>query len=411
VKRDSGARARLRALGPVMSGLLWIGATACNADQDDVLETEEDAGPDDEERADGGHADAAIVDAGDEPGDDAATAPPPVLSNVLPAQVPDAPAFDLAIGEQCEFDSEEGTFECPGLEDHDGEFAFRVVNLDDGSRYGVISVRSLQVDMQGVISVRGDLPLVIVAQKTLRVFGRISVASDAAVAYAGGFAPNPTGDVGHGPGAGERGQLGQFRPSSGGSYCGVGGRGASPEEETPGAAGGATYGNARLTPLVGGSSGGGPYGGAGGGALQLVAGDEIQIGPFGVVDAGGGGGGNTSSGAGSGGALLLESKRVRVQGILAANGGGGGAAQGGSPGQDGRPDAVPAASEIPSLGGQGSAADEPNGADGTFMTQNQALGGGGGAGRIRINTEDGSAEISGTLSPSEATDCATLGML
>ncbi len=112
-----------------------------------------------------------------------------------------------------------------------------------------------------------------------------------------------------------------------------------------------------------------------------------------MVDAGGGGGGNTSSGAGAGGALLLEAKRVVVEGILAANGGGGGAAQGGSGGQDGRPDAVAAAGEIATLEGQGSAGNAPNGADGKFMTQNQALGGGGGAGRIRINTADGTAQL------------------
>ena len=35
-----------------------------------------------------------------------------------------------------------------------------------------------------------------------------------------------------------------------------------------------------------------------------------------------------------------------------------------------------------------------------FMTQNQALGGGGGAGRIRINSADGTAAITGVLNKS-----------
>jgi hypothetical protein len=252
--------------------------------------------------------------------------------------------------------------------------------------------------------------LVIVAQDTLKVFGRISAASDGTTAYAGGFAPNPTGDVGNGPGAGQRGVLGQFRPSSGGSFCGVGGRGATPDA-SPGVPGGASYGSPTLSPLVGGSSGGGPSGGAGGGAIQLVAGNQIQIGSFGVVDAGGGGGGNTSSGAGAGGAILLEAKQVTVEGTLAANGGGGGAAQGGLGGQDGRPDSTAASGEIPALGGQGSAGAVANGGDGMFMTQNQALGGGGGAGRIRINSADGTAMITGTLSPTLETGCASVGKL
>ncbi len=94
--------------------------------------------------------------------------------------------------------------------------------------------------MEGVVSVRGDLPLVIVAQDTLKVFGRITAASDGSVAYAGGFAPNATGDVGNGPGAGQRGLVGQFRPSSGGSFCGVGGRGATPMAVTASQRGRAT---------------------------------------------------------------------------------------------------------------------------------------------------------------------------
>ena len=45
------------------------------------------------------------------------------------------------------------------------------------------------------------------------------------------------------------------------------------------------------------------------------------------------------------------------------------------------------------------------------MTANDSLGGGGGAGRIRINTADGKAAINGTLSPSITSKCATLGKL
>jgi len=390
-----------------------VGATltlvACSGDSDGGEPGKECPAAD--EVADAG---AGTRDPAGDGGADAAALPEPpavtALSNIAPTQVPAAPRADLRIASQCEFDSEAGTFHCANFDAHEGEFAFSVVEPGDGSRYGVISVRSLQIDPQGVVSVRGDLPLVIVAQDTLQVFGRISVAAHGRTAYAGGFAPNDSGGVGYGPGAGQRGVLGHFLPSSGGSFCGTGGRGATPDS-SPGVEGGASYGSPALSPLVGGSSGGGPEGGAGGGAIQLVAGNHLQIGPYGVVDAGGGGGGNTSSGGGAGGAILLEAKQVIVEGVLAANGGGGGAAQGGSGGQDGRPDATAASGEIPTLGGQGSAGDDKDGSDGMFMTENQALGGGGGAGRIHIRSADGTAMITGVLSPTLVTGCASVAQL
>jgi hypothetical protein len=268
-------------------------------------------------------------------------------------------------------------------------------------------VRSLQIDMGGVLRVSGNLPLVVVADQTVRIFGRLSAASHDTTSYAGGFT------TGNGPGAGQNGVVGSFKPSSGASFCGRGGRGAGVPDDTSvkGIESGPSYGNATLIPLLGGSGGAGEYGGAGGGAIQIVAFGEIQVGTTGVIDAGGGAGGNGSSGAGAGGGILLEAPKVTVDGVIAANGGGGGASVGGSGGEDGKPSATPAAAELADLGGEGSAGDDPNGADGMAMTNNDSLGGGGGAGRIRINTADGKVAITGTLSPSIASKCATLGKL
>lgn len=47
---------------------------------------------------------------------------------------------------------------------------------------------------------------------------------------------------------------------------------------------------------------------------------------------------------------------------------------------------------------------------GIYETTNTARGGGG-AGRIRIKTADGSPAISGTVSPSEASGCVSFGTL
>jgi hypothetical protein len=331
-------------------------------------------------------------------GGDAEVEPEVTLSNVPLELLPPSPEGDLRIAGECEIDSETGEFYC----DEEGSFSFAVVEPEGGSRLGVMRVNSLQVDMGGILRVSGALPLVIVANDTLRVFGRITASALKHEQFAGGFAPA------NGPGAG---QEGVFWPSSGGSYCGVGGDASAPEGESPTLAGGTTYGNETLIPLLGGSGGGSENGGAGGGALQLVAASEIQIGITGVVDAGGGGGRNGGGGGGSGGSLLLEAPSVTIEGVLAANGGGGGASVGGSGGSDATPNANPALGEGASNGGEGSAGDEANGAAGVYVNNNDVPGGGGGAGRIRINTLDGTAAITGTLSPSEVTGCATLGEL
>ena len=149
-------------------------------------------------------------------------------------------------------------------------------------------------------------------------------------------------------------------------------------------------------PLVGGSAGGVSFltnGGEpnGGGALQLVAGKSIVVGASGAISLPGGGGdrgdaqisgpgGYGAGGGGSGGALLVEAPSVRVDGTLAANGeAGGGTGDGAAPG--------------------------------AFRTTEAraAEGGGGGAGRIRINTRSGHAVITGVVSPAMTTPCATEG--
>lgn len=113
----------------------------------------------------------------------------------------------------------------------------------------------------------------------------------------------------------------------GGSYCGLGGIGFLENKGIVGK----PYGGATLVPLVGGSRGGElEAGGAGGGALQLVAGNNIAIGKNGAVGARGQNG--SRGGGGSGGALLLEAPTIEGNGRIDAQGGNGGASYFESPG-------------------------------------------------------------------------------
>jgi hypothetical protein len=253
---------------------------------------------------------------------------------------------------------------------------------------------------------------VLVAPGNISLRGALYAVPDGVYAYqgnSGGFsAPAAQLTKGLGPGGGNA----LSTRAGGGSYCGVGGKGGGAD----GSLGGKTYGSEDLVPLLGGSSGGnaGTQAGAGGGAVQVVAGGHLTISATAVIHVGGGEGSWNSSGAGSGGAILLEGKQVTVLGTLAANGGGGG--EGGTFGDDGfraSPDDVAAPGGYTGTeakendGGNGSAAAEIDGLPGGTLSG----GGGGGAGRIRINSASGSAITSGVFSPALETACVTQGKL
>jgi len=258
---------------------------------------------------------------------------------------------------------------------------------------GVFLVNSLTIQDGGTIAFNGDRPGVLVAME------HITVTDGKIVANAGGWVfPDLASGAQRGFGPGGGGFSTAVRPSggagggAGGSFCSGGGLGAS---MTVGA--GATYGSVSCSPLLGGSTGATPGGigsgdgGDGGGALQLVAGTKIEIGSAGVVVANGhnGGGSSVGSGGGSGGALLLEAPTVVIGGQLSANGDRGGTR----------------------LGGAG-AYDEFQAGNGTEDSSAYG-GGGGGIGRIRINTDPSGymAAIDSLISPFLATGCTTLGRL
>jgi hypothetical protein len=330
---------------------------------------------------------------------------------------------DFVVDGDCTIDTDTNLASCG---DGAGVLGFKVATQSDGTKVGVYVARSMTIAAGKSLTVQGSLPLVFIALETITVGGLLSGSSREDVGVAGGQTQKTQRTMGAGRGGGGAGTA--TAASGGGSYCGVGGAGAAETGAvTPG---GATYGTPELTPLARGSSGGAAdsSGGSGGGAIQLVAGTSITIEATGVVGVGAGGGGfggisgQEANGGGSGGAILLESLAVTVAGTLAANGGGGGAGTssdvGAAPplepgGANATANATPAAGDKagigPSSDGNGSAAASANGTAGAFTAGNAAGGGGGGAGRIRINTKSAQAALTGTLSPSASTSCATQG--
>jgi hypothetical protein len=337
---------------------------------------------------------------------------------------------DFVVDADCTIDTDSNLASCG---DGAQVLAFKIATQSDGSKVAVYVAKSLTIPAGKSLTIQGfseSRPLVLIALETITIAGSLDGSSKAEVGIAGGSSPKTEKTKGVGPGGGSA--SGALAASGGGSYCGIGGGGAA---ETGGTAtlGGTAYGTPAITPLVAGSSGGDVGSGAGGGAIQLVAGKTITIEASGKINVGAGGGGfggistQEAKGGGSGGSILLESLAVTVAGTLAANGGGAGAGTSsdvGAPppndpsGANATADATAAAGGKlgvgPSSGGSGSAGTTIDGAAGSFTpntasTNNAAGGGGGGAGRIRINTKSGQATLGGVISPAASSTCTTQG--
>jgi hypothetical protein len=280
------------------------------------------------------------------------------------------------------------------------------ITQNDGSTASLYVLDSLTIQSNASLTLTGLAPVILVVLGPVDIQGLLSVAAPTTGAGGpGGFASGPSS----GPGTGTPGGEGAYASAApgGAGYCGAGGEGSSQTtSEAP--PGGTAYGNATITPLIGGSAGATwstQYGsGGGGGALEIASSTSITVGTYGAINAGGAGGqANATSAGGSGGAILLEAPAVTVAGTLAANGGGGG------PGG-----ASALASAQPATGGVSAAAVGGDGSGGTTLNGQDATGGGGGgggAGWIRINTGGGSATITGTLSPAQTTSCVSQGTI
>jgi hypothetical protein len=272
----------------------------------------------------------------------------------------------------------------------------------------ILEVRSLTVN--GVVTVRGTRPLVIIAATTIAVGADLDATARQDVPGPGGA--GPSGGTGAGTGGSANGSCDDG--GAGGAFGDTGGTGGFGCGDIP--TSGPSYGTDTLVVLEGGSGGGTgsqcSVGGAGGGAIQLSAGTSIDVAA--MIAAGGGGGGaghacsstvwSAGAGGGSGGAIYLQAPVITGTGPLAANGGGGGGGSSnpnvGTAGNDatgsgaagGGPPAFPAGG-----GGDGAARDalpQPGEDD----AGGNAGGGGGGVGRI-VLAVPGASTITVTSSP------------
>jgi len=275
----------------------------------------------------------------------------------------------------------------------------------------VLVVKSLTA---AKVTVTGKNALAIVSNGDIKIADTFAASASSNIPGAGGF--NDGGCVGGVGGTVAGGAIGGNGGGGFGNPGAPGGTATNSNGIAAAGAGGAVTGNATLVPLRGGCNSGtegASLFGGGGGAIQMVSRTKISI--SGVLAANGA----SASGGGSGGGILLEAPVIEITGNVVANGGAG---AGGcflpKAGEDGRLDAIPATGGLacdPTTGGNGG-----NGAAGTtFARAGASLNlagisnivfaghGGGGAGRIRVNTPAGGLTASGVFSPNPST--GTLG--
>jgi hypothetical protein len=256
------------------------------------------------------------------------------------------------------------------------------------------------------VTITGSNALAVVSNGDLKINGVFAASGNTALSGAGAFNDGTCrgGDVtivGSAATVSGAGGGGFGRPG------GVGGTATSDDGIAFGGIGGTATGNPTLVPLRGGCDSG-KLGvnakGSGGGAVQLVSRTQIAI--SGVVAANG----SSSIGGGSGGGILLEAPVVEVRGGVVANGGAGaGGCTLALPGENGRLDAKPATGGVGCAnganGGNGGAGNSGTGDGasinlaGTGILIVFAGHGGGGVGRIRVNTVSGGLHATGLFSP------------
>lgn len=316
---------------------------------------------------------------------------------------------------------------------HDG-VGFHLVAIPGSSvKLGIYTFSSLTVNANVVMNAYGANGIALVSAGALTMNGQFDATCAGNVnlaALVGSPAPNaqgPGGGAGGKPGTASvgfgAGGVGGANADNthaggggGGAYADVGGAGGA-EGANAGGASSAAYGDTLLTTLYGGAGGGAggqkgstnvSYGGGGGGLAIMVAQGTLTFGAgnmSGGINAGGCGGianNNVGGGAGgSGGTILVQAVSVHLggNGVLAVNGGSGAAGDAApGPGTNGKPGPF---SVVAAAGGQtGGGADGGNGGNATTTagangggSGNAGAGGGGSVGRIRIETQSGSATL------------------
>jgi hypothetical protein len=343
------------------------------------------------------------------------------MNGVTPADVTGEDLLDVTLEDGVILDGDVGRIGTTALPDlHHNNTTGIDKGIDFQFRGPISMWRFRGLTINGTVSLIGKRPIALVVDGEITINGVLDARGGCATYIAGpgggsggsnesqaGFTPPPA-TMGGGSGG---------LDDSGGGGGGHGDKGGSGENT----AGGKPYGDQPITVLIGGAGGGaggggGSYGrgGGGGGALQIISNTRITIVSPGGINAGGcggkpgTGGADSGGGGGAGGAILLEAPIVMINGTLAANGGGGGGGGGGTAtaGTNGILGTMTAAGGVgatneagdPQFGGSGGATGTPAQLGGTGANPG---GGGGGIGRIRINTRAGSGAMVGgaTLSP------------
>lgn len=268
----------------------------------------------------------------------------------------------------------------------------RIVAQLDGPSLCVVSAQSIEI--AGPLSLRGERPLVLVSDSSIRIAAEV----DASSKLGGKRGPGGQDSCG----TGLDGQSGTTGAGGGaaGTFNFRGGNGALGEN-------GAAMAYSAFVPTAitdvrggcpgfrGGDAGGnkGGLGGNGGGAFYAISNGPILITGDGSINAsgsagtGGAAGGGGGGGGGSGGMIVLDGTAVTVAGPVFARGGGAGAGGGtttaGTSGVDpsnqiyggdgGTAGVTGGGGGAPGCGG-------PEGEHGGFPTMNPAQAGGGGGG-------------------------------
>jgi hypothetical protein len=303
-----------------------------------------------------------------------------------------------------------------------------------GAQVAVLSVEALTVERNATLRVVGLKPLLIVSWSTIRIDGALDAGSHIAepVQFGAGAGQGCTtagmdgtiatdaGGSGGGGGGGAQAAGGTGSFGGGGTMTALGGNGGGRAASAfRGGCGGGASGPAGRIATDPSNSNTQAHGGAGGGAIRLVAHDAIVV--DGSVSANGAGGAGAplrsacgGGGGGAGGHVALEAAAVTVGGTLAANGGGGGGGGGstgnfGTDGSDGKIDAAPAPGGGPSAmgcggqGGAGAAGIQLGGSDGVPDACGGGGGGGGAVGYILVVSPNFTTGPSAKVSPSAMT--------
>ncbi len=161
-----------------------------------------------------------------------------------------------------------------------------IITQHDGSTVNLAVVSSLKVESGVTIRVTGPVPLIIVSLGDVTVLGTIDGHSESLSIGPGGQTGADSNAAGSGPGAGAAASASAHIGGSGGSACGVGGKGGGQTVV------GMVAGTADARPLHGGATGGGGTvgSGAGGGAIQIVAAGTLSLAAGSVIVVGAEGG-------------------------------------------------------------------------------------------------------------------------